>query len=283
MQKNKRYYFEKMRQGLITDEEVAKLFNTSVSCVRNAYIDYSKTKNPFCKRDYRVIILIIEVMVSVISVLLVLFTLLEMQVARNNSYIPDVYFNKTTFAVTWDATGLPNPAFLENPLYQVLFSITDYVDEIPSIELTNIGMGTAKHIRLEWQHSDNIRNLRDFLYNSNKEANFQYEIKDNQVVITSNGREIRSTARPFFEIAYMKNEPQSDSITLPYEYIECIRQIFYKYSGNGQFLPDIQIILNYEDIQGKAYCVRKKLRIKLKRLIITPDNEGYAFFELMEV
>jgi len=72
--KRKKYYLEKMRHGQMTDEEVAKKFNTSVSNVRIAFIEYSKNKNPFRQKRCS-FISIIEIIISIISMVLVFFTL----------------------------------------------------------------------------------------------------------------------------------------------------------------------------------------------------------------
>lgn len=280
--KSKKYYLEKMRHGQITDEEVARIFNTSISNVRNAFIEYSKNKNPFRQRNHNVITLA-QIIISIISILLVYVTLLEMQVDRNNAYLPDIYFNKTSFVITWDVNGSPDLDCSDDEMFQALCQTTNYVNMVPRIELENIGMGTAKNIHLEWAHSSNMRALVNYLYTINDTSSFTYEINGHFTVITADGHTIQSTSRPFLDITYMKNEPQGDSISIPYEYWLCIRHICRNYNSGGLNLPDIKIALHYYDIQGKEYRIEKTIQIQLYMLTLNPDNSGYASFNLIEI
>lgn len=280
--RNKKYYLEKMRHGQITDEEVARIFNTSVSNVQHAFIEYSKKKNPFRQRDYSVVA-ITEILISIISILLVYFTLLEMQVARNNAYLPDIYFNKTSFAITWDSNGYPDFDCLDDELLQAFCQETNYIDRPPIIEIENIGMGTAKNIHLEWTHPSNMQALTNCFDTINATPPFTYEINEFFTVITINEKTILCTSKPSLDIAYMKNESQNDSICFPLEYLLCIRHICRNYGNDGIALPDIKIKLHYYDIQGKEYRIEKTIRIQLSILTLNPDNSGCASFNLIEI
>lgn len=272
-----------MRHGQITDQEVAQLFNTTVANVRIAYVEYSKKKNPFYHHNWSPAAVIIQIMVSIVSVLLVFFTLNEMQVARDHAYLPDIYFEKTSFAITWDTNGLPSTNFIDDEIFKSFCGSTKYIDIIPKIELTNIGMGTAKNIHLEWSHSNNLKALTDYLYTINKEALFTYEINDSFSILISNGTTSQSTSRPQLDITYMKNDSEDYAISIPYEYVECIRHICYNYSDDGLYLPNIKIVLSYFDIQGKEYRIEKNIKIQLQVLLKNPNKSGYAFFEIIEV
>ena len=126
--------------------------------------------------------ILIELTVAVASVLLVYFTLLEMQVERNNAYLPDIYFNEIEFIVTLDINGLALSEHPDDEIFQTLI---------------NIGMGTAKNMRLDWKHLKNMRVLTDYLYAINSYASF--------TVISSHGHKIQTIARPYLEIIYMQN------------------------------------------------------------------------------
>lgn len=280
--KRKKYYLEKMRHGQMTDEEVAKKFNTSVSNVRIAFIEYSKNKNPFRQKRCS-FISIIEIIISIISMVLVFFTLTEMQTARNNAYIPDIYFNKTLFGISWDQNGLISSDILNDEMFEALSSDTEYINQVPEIELINIGMETAKNIHLEWEHNDNMEKLTDYLYSKDEMASFSYEFDNSMIFISSNDKIIGTTAKPSLDITYMLNEPQGDTILFPFEYFDCIRHICYSYEDGGLVLPDIKIMVQYLDIQGKKYCIEKTIRIQLLSLTRQPDNSGYAFFKIIEV
>ena len=181
----KKYYLKRMRYGQITDKEVAKIFNTSVGNVQHAFVEYSNKKNPFRERKlFASIISIAEIIISIVSILLVYFTLVEMQVARNNSYLPDIHFSKTSFAITWNMPEQSDSNELMDNMFQQLCSTTEYIDTVPQIELINIGMGTAKNIHMEWAHSDNMRALSSYLYEVNPEPSFAYKIEKSYIYIS---------------------------------------------------------------------------------------------------
>lgn len=132
--------------------------------------------------------ILIELTVAVASMLLVYFTLLEMQVERNNAYLPDIYFNETEFIVTLDINGLALSEHPDDEIFQTFAESTKNIDKISRVELINIGMGTAKNMRV----------LTDYLYAINSYASF--------TVISSHGHKIQTIARPYLEITYMQNQ-----------------------------------------------------------------------------
>jgi len=102
--KSKSYYLRELQKGNIEVGDVAKQFNTTEEIVNEAVKDFSKKRSPFRQRDFK---LVVEISIAVISMLLVWFTLLEMQVERINAYKPDIFFNETMLILTWDSEGAP--------------------------------------------------------------------------------------------------------------------------------------------------------------------------------
>ena len=272
--RSKRYYLKMMSRGQITDEEVAVKLNTSVQNVRKAFVEYSQNRNPFRPRNFKLYL-------ELISILLVLLTLLEMKVSRNNAYLPDILFNNTTFAITWNEHGLTQLGQSEDVMYQSFISSMDYVNEIPKIKLTNIGVGTAKYVQIEWVHDDNLEKLVDYLYKVNDQATFTFKIdnKTNALIINDN---IYTNAKPYREIAYMKNESEDELIAFPYEYWECIRESCAHDTDSYFPIPDLELVLHYSDVQGKRYTIRKTVTIDLTMRVAMPDNSGFALFEIRE-
>lgn len=282
IKKFKRRYLEKMRCGQITDKEVADIFNTSEINVQRAFVDYSQKKNPFNKDKFKKYVVMVEMFISCASMLLVLFTLFEMQVARNHTYMPDLYFEKTSFIVTWGANGLKNENNKEDNLFENFAKTIKYIDTIPLIELTNIGVGTAKDIRMEWKHNNNMKELTNYLYELNKEADFIYTIGKSFSTIKSNGALIQSSSEHLGRITYMKNENQNQGIVMPYEYLECIRHICYNYKESGLKFPNIEISVKYYDIQGKEYHSTRNIQLRLLMLTQSVDGSGYAVIDIIE-
>ena len=273
MRRSKKYYLKMMSYGQITDEEVAAKFKTSVQNVRVAFVEYSKDRNPFRPIN-------LKLCLELISILLVLFTLFEMQVSRNNAYLPDILFHNTTFAVTWNENGFTRLGQSDDEMYQNLIGRNEYVNEIPKIKLTNIGVGTAKNVQIEWAY-DNLELLVDYLYQVNDEATFTFKRMDGSDTLIINDS-IYTSSKPFTEIAYMKNESEEDIIVFPYEYWECIRESCVNQTDSYLPIPDLQVELRYSDVQGKRYTVNKIITVYPIIRVINPDNSGYAMFEIRE-
>ena len=282
LRKSKKRYLEKMRCGEITCKEVADIFKTSENNVQKAFVEYSQRKNPFKLDKLKRYIGTTEVFISCVSMLLVLFTLFEMQVARNHTYMPDLYFEKTTVIVTWDSNGLKSENNEKDDILESYAQTTKYIDTIPLIKLTNIGVGTAKKIRLEWKHNDNMKELSNYLYVLNKDVDFMYNIDKSFTTIKSNDTIRQTSSKPVGEITYMKNEDQNHGIVLPYEYLECIRHTCYNYKEGGLKFPDIEISVRYYDIQNKVYHSNRTIQLKLLILTRNPDGSGYAVIDILE-
>ena len=94
---------------------------------------------------------------------------------------------------------------------------------------------------------------------------------------------MRTNYKPSVDISYIKNDTQNESISIPYEYVECLRHICCNYTGGGLNFPSIQIAINYLDVQGKQYDIEKTIKINPVLLTLYPDNSGYTIFDLIEV
>lgn len=273
MRRSKRHYLKMMSYGQITDEEVAAKFNTSVQNVRNAFVEYSRNRNPFRPLN-------IKLYLELISILLVLFTLFEMQVSRNNAYLPDILFYNTTFAVTWNENGFTRLGQSDDEMYQNLIARNEYVNEIPKIKLTNIGVGTAKNVQIEWEY-ENLDLLVDYLYKVNDKATFTYLRNDKYDSVIINGS-LYTSSKPFSEITYMKNESEEERIVFPYEYWECIRESCVNQTAGSLPIPDLKVEVRYSDVQGKRYTVTKIISVYPTIRVVNTDNSGYAMFEIRE-
>ncbi|RHT97924.1 hypothetical protein DW711_19985 [Ruminococcus sp. AM27-16] len=87
---NGQYYLKKMQNGELTNQQVADILNVTVNTVNSEYNDYIEKQNPFKKKSFEYKNAIIQITISIISTFIVLFTLFEMQAARNATYLPDI-------------------------------------------------------------------------------------------------------------------------------------------------------------------------------------------------
>ena len=279
IKRSKNYYLKELQKGNIDAGYVAKLLNTAEETVNEAVVEFSKKRSPFRQRDFK---LVVEISIAVISMLLVWFTLREMQIERNNAYKPDIFFNETMLILTWDSEGAVVD-INEVEVWDYYKENAEFVNTVPRVEFENIGMGTAKYLRLQWDQTKNMKTLTDYLYTIKNDADFTYEIDKSYLRTKSNGLEMQSSSKAQIEIAYMKNESEKQRIMLPFEYFDCLRHICYNYRDGGMFVPGIDIISTYQDIQGKEYKNTKTLQFKLETLTFNPEGSGWAVFTIREI
>lgn len=277
--KSKNSYLKKLLNNNIEISCVAKLYNTTEKNVQKAVEEYAQKSNPFRQREFKVYI---EIFVAIVSVLLVWFTLFEMQVERNNAYKPDIFFNDALLILTWDSEGTA-VEIDDVDVWDYYKESAEFINTVPMVKFENIGMGTAKYLRIQWDQIKNMKTLTDYLYAINNEADFTYRIDKSFLQTESNGVIMQSSSKPLLEVAYMKNESEGQRIMLPFEYYDCLRHICYNYREGGLFVPGIDIISTYQDIQGKEYKNIKTLQFKLETLSYSPEGSGWAVFTLREV
>lgn len=286
----KAYYFEKMRHGLITDNEVASIFNVSTVSVRIGFVEYAKRKNPFL-RQKRNIFPVIEIITSLLAFVISFLTLQEMQTERDNAYLPDLYFQSVVAGVSWDSSGPCYSASFDEASSQILTNLQiSYIDEPPVLKIANMGIGKAKNIEIDWLHRQNVDALLNYLYSINDESEFT-------LVETDIGFHMKSktvnyiTSEPGQQrILYLLNDDETDFMSLPREYWECIRQIFYEsYNHNSGYvalnIPNLILSISYTDVQGKQYKYKREIQIEMFPGVIMPlesQDGGLALFILSE-
>lgn len=285
MYKGNSYYFKKMQFGQMTDIEVSKILRTDEANVDRAFVKYCQSATPFSRPsiDWKAII---NIAIAVASTILVLLTLREMQVVRNNAYLPDIFYNLTEMVIMWDKNGLPEQPDLSDGVdtflgYYVNKGVS--VNTVPRIPLTNIGMGTARSIRLEWKQNENLSILSSYLYSLNEDAKFRYELSKSLTAIETFGVQIGSAPKPHMDLTYLKTDSADYEIMLPFEYYECIRHICYNYHDGGLNIPDIVITNHFSDIQGKHYSIDKAISFNIQYWTQNPDGSGYAIVDLREI
>ena len=286
----KAYYFEKMRHGLITDNEVAEIFNVSTASVRIGFVEYSKGKNPFL-REKRNIFPAIEIVTSLLAFTISILTLQEMQTERNHAYLPDIYFRSVSAGVSWDSNGPCYSASFDDAASQIIANLQiSYINESPVLKIANMGIGKAKNIEIDWLHRQNVNALLTYLYSINSESEFT-------LVETDTGFQIKSRKVDYTvyepvtqRIFYLSNDNETFFMSLPREYWECIRQIFYEFYNHNSGcvildIPNLVLSISYTDVQGKQYKDKREIQIKMYPGVIMPlESQGseLALFILSE-
>ena len=119
-------------------KEVADILNVSVDAVNCAYSDYIKKQNPFNEKNFEYKKTIVEIVISIISTVVLLVTLFEMQAARNATYIPDVALSSTEVAIAWDENGLPYVAAEDMEIISKIIKEDTIVNSSPKMKIYNL-------------------------------------------------------------------------------------------------------------------------------------------------
>ena len=190
----------------------------------------------------------LEILVSLFSAVLVLLTLYEMKAERNAAYRPTLYLSNTEFAVVWDENGLPSD---ETELCETISKAMVYSNKInitPQISLHNIGVGSAQNIIIDWEHENNLQKYIDAFDRFNDIEIFTDKI--NQVHIVTDG--VEQSIGGNYDTSYDFILNSSDEyIMFPYPLI--YHKLNIELIKRNEDIPDIALVLSYNDIQGKKY------------------------------
>lgn len=198
---------------------------------------------------------------TLISVVLVAFTLMEMKQQRESTYMPEIAIrNDYQFIIKCD---LNNPDFyVIVPDYGAIegSGYTTCGMEIPHLYFTveNIGFGSARNIKFEWS-DDTYSKFAQYIENKNYYRDLRILEDGNQKIISSQDERIfDSNWSTDFTIPYI-NAAGNENITqkIDVEVLGYLIGLSARYSDD---IPDIKLKVTYENIYGKEY--RADIRIK---------------------
>ncbi|RBP61048.1 hypothetical protein DES36_11547 [Alkalibaculum bacchi] len=179
---------------------------------------------------------------TIISAIVVLFTLWEMQIQRNNAYMPDIIFEPTQVNISWgDTTNIVNP--FVNP-EEVVNPISV---KVPS---RNVGVGVAKHLT----YSIDISTYIDWIElckELNDENQYTYTRNENQYAVTINNTDIMFS--PTYEINkvfLLPNAEESFDFVIPIQYITLLQEIYSIRGREHVVIPNIKVLVTFTDVQG---------------------------------
>lgn len=275
-----RYYLKKIKDGQLTNQQVADILNTTLEIVDSAYDEYCKDQNPFKERSFEYKSTTIQVAISLISTCLVLFTLFEMQAARNATYLPNISISNTEVAIAWDKNGLPYDISEED-----IETISKIIDEktilnsLPTMKVYNIGVGTAKDITFEWDTSNNIRQF----------ANILNACDDIDVIFDGSFINIKTPSieqsmwapdsSQNDQIDFLLNSTkESATLSFPFPYYKLIREIYIR--TDAKKVPPLHLRISFSDVQSKAYTQSLQINSTISFLLQKPDGSGFCVFNL---
>lgn len=271
-----RYYLKKIKKGYLTNQQVADILNTTVDIVNSAYDDYCKEQNPFSKKSFDFKNAAIQITISIISTLLVLLTLFEMQAERNATYLPDISLSNTKVAISWDENGLP---YIPQEVQDIVSKISDentIANKLPQLKVYNIGVGTAKNISFHW---DTQRNMKTFMDILNSRDNIDISFDGNVLRIKTPTGEQKIGGADKSQIEFLLNSTQEfEYLTFPISYYTLIRETYIR--TDNREIPTLYLSVSYSDIQGKVYNNIIQINAEISLLTENPDGSGFCIYTL---
>lgn len=218
---------------------------------------------------------IITSLTAVISAIIVLLTLREMQIQRNNAYMPDLIIETLHFIVTWGDTTEFSHAIKKA-------STANEIEVTPArikLHVRNIGVGVAKKLSLSIT-TDNYISWLLFLKKLNPEIQYSFKQLDQST--------LKITKEDHMLICHFGAEKKpflldSSKEVFDYEitnYTDLLCDIALSLASkdkhNEMFnIPDLKIRASFEDVQGKKY--NKEILLKTTFSYISfSDCNGYA-------
>lgn len=277
-----RYYLKKIKDGQLTNQQVADILNTTLETVDSAYDEYCKDQNPFKKKSFEVKSTAIQIAISAISTCLVLFTLFEMQAARNATYLPNISISNTEVAIAWDKNGLPYISEEDLETISKMIDENTIINQLPQMKVYNIGVGTAKNITFEWDTSNNIRQFANIL-NTCDDINVSFDGSFINIKTPSNKQGVWvSDSSQNNQIDFLLNSTQESTIlSFPLPYYKLIREIYIR--TDTKKAPPLHLKISFSDVQNKIYTQSLQINSTISFLLQNPDGSGFCIFNLTSV
>lgn len=290
---NPKYYLKKIQKGEMTSQQVASIMHTTVNNVALAYSNYINRQNPFNRKSFDLQVTI-QTVISLVSTLLVLLTLFEMQQERNMAYAPDIVMDSVSAGMIWNERGR-----LFADVEESVYSLSQWEDEgayiniQPKIKMCNIGAGVAKNVTIEW---DTATDLPQFMKLLNQHDGVEtwiegpHGIVANYALVIKTPRDQQGVGMPYenSRFDFMLGSAQEQKVLeFPLVYYELMRElsiILIEGDDNDTLnldnIPSIHLLIHYSDIQGKSY--NKKIEISINYLLLygSSGSEGCCVFNL---
>lgn len=272
------YYLKKIQKGQFTIQQVADALNTTTSIVNAAYIKYCEEQNPFKKTSFEFKNATIQICISIISTVLVLLTLFEMQAQRNATYFPDISLNQTEVAIAWNKNGLLDTN-ISDETKQIISKIANtdtQINVLPQLKIYNIGVGTAKDITFVWDTKKNVKQFMDIL-NSYDDTNISFD--KGMINIKTSSIEYGIGEPNQNKIDFLLNSTKEyDTLPFPLVYYELIKETYIK--NDAKEIPTLYLAVSYSDVQGKIYNDTIHIYSNISFLSQNPDGSGFCIFTL---
>ncbi len=272
-----KYYLKKIKAGEMTRQQVADSLCVSIDDVNSAYDNYTRENSPIKTMSYEKKKNIVQIAISIISTIIILLTLNEMQAARDAAYLPNLVLTDLNVSIEWKDIGKhPNEQTEELQYPSIIYDSNTYLKNVPKLKIHNIGVGTAKDIILNWNMEKNINELIR-VFDSFEDIDIACNWKE--VTISVSGRKIQIGIPETERIEFLMNSTQGyceRTVPLPFYYLFNLAYV----RNVGNRIPPIALTVSYSDIQGKRY--QKEISLISQRILLSqdPDGSGECMYSL---
>lgn len=203
---------------------------------------------------------------TVVSAIIVVLTLYEMQVQRNNAYMPDIIFETVSVNVSWgDSEKL-------NDYDSIVGEATEVNPSSVHIPVRNIGVGVAKKISFTISDENFISWLS--LFNKlNPESQYTYTKNGSMLSVFNGNTQISFNSDYRDEKTFLlPNAEEIYEFTIPMQYTILLQKIFSTRNAEPVDIPDLEIWVSFEDVQGVTYD--KAISLAIEDYFFTQDSDG---------
>lgn len=225
-------------------------------------------------------------LVSIISVLLVFVTLLEMQMERIQTYKPFIVLEAGTGGCTYELNEGEN-AENQFAVFTANYSDTSMSGDV-KIPIRNIGMGVANKLEMVFTIDFSANSKRYFLFEDEYQAfSLDHYEDNNEIVVDStymtnntflNAHDIEVKEEPlYYQSFILPNNQETLYVKLPIDYLAAVRH-YFAYSHDID-IPPLYLTIKYEDIQGVRYSQKFYLALSTQfQPSINNENDEYTLY-----
>lgn len=213
---------------------------------------------------------------TVLSVVLVYYTLREMQIERNNAYMPVMVAETRDVTIWW---GDQKKVVKNNPLMKEK-NMSSNPSAIP-MTVYNIGVGVAKNMNVKIDSSC-IDEMIEYLNKYDSKNTYKYEKgKDiSQIYINNKSEFVFTSNENLYKRMYLlPNAEENFDFFIPTHITILVKKVYEVFTKQNGEEPDLHIKLNFEynDVQGLKYKRTIDLNFVCS-LFMDNKSEGYGYF-----
>ena len=230
---------------------------------------------------------------TMISVCIVFFTLLEMQKERDAAYRPYIVMNPIQETAEWDKDG--DLVWLKEktrPIENSLDKDSDgniighlklpgkllFYPYLIKYSAVNVGVATATELYFKWD-VNNVRQLSDYLYSKDSKYKEFYTEGPKSDVIICNDNLFQLTKVQPEALMYMKPEMDAYELSFPAQYSILMGMIMKEYNRETDVLPTLYLNIQFKDIQNKAFNELIRIEITVNDRKENQDGSGKATYQ----